>query len=1439
MPFMKKTSTAAPWLALILALVPATSLTAQVLAPQCGGEGESPCGFFSAELWANDSGTCDRGLTNSIDDVSFFFGKSGACVNASRKTVSKDTSWVAWALREQRNGVQGNLPINAAVTLGTHNSFSNYADGDRNQLNMNQMYSITDQMQLGARLIRIDPVFYFGELRTCHASDTGGIPVAKWCEGIAGLPSVGLAAFFTPLAIALNVLPPPLPDVLDALLIAASLYGVAEPINNRLFASTMKEVRNWLDNNPNEAIVLLMNESGQEAYHPLVNQVIQTYLGSKVFTPGDLTNAGGKWPSISKLQSMQKQVIVFNDAGNDPWSFNHSDTTAKGKRLDAIACTVDSADIIKSYKPNNNEQWIENGDGLTGANYIQAGFTGELSPSDITQSVLCGVSTFSIDFWMSLDHAFGEFARSGPDRRREASIWSYQEGDFGTAGPAVFLASTGRWNSRPPSLTMPYVCAKTTGSPYTARSEWKATGFGDFFSTGYQVDSNNQIVPLGTDVCTSLGAGWQFAAPQTAYENKQLSDALKASGTGTAWLKYTSVKIPPVVFGGDPTGYMDRGGTPPPLNITVDGFPDYAIKLVLRSDPANILDAAAIPSELLAQANSLVNGPLAMALTFNANTVQNLPTGTYVAQVDLLARIETDKVLQLAFTTYQTLFITLHVMEPTALEVSTSTNSGCPAGSTCIMARMRPSCTPMIDPLSGERAPFSPSGWITFTDIRVDGSGHPSSTPLGAMRVNGHADTPSESQTGSMNALAGCGDNVVCGWINLPPGKHSIAAQYTRDATYNSSGSNAFSIQTASTRPVIDLGTMVAGNAPAQPNLKLPSGVAEKAFAVKSVSAPFRVDQVNGPLPANITVSVDPATPPGDYSGTVSVTEFLTVFGALIPNIEIATDVRVSVTSPAAASPQPLSVIGNQTVAFTWTSSLTASTPAPQKVDISSPVAMTLTASAVTDNGVDWLRPLVTTNGNTINTVTVSGIGDGLTAGLYHGTVIVTSAGAAGPLNIPVTMKVSYNGTPTVIVTNPPGLPVIVNGTRYLGPAAVFVNAGSQVTLSIPAGYIPMGPGRRALFTGWSTGEKFHTIIVNPNATYTANFETQVQLTTIVSPTCAGTITPAGGWFKVNDFIILSPAPAPGSNFQLASFTFNNSFVILDKPKTVAVTFACPSNLSCSQAGAPFTRAAVFPPPNGAGWINSFPKVTLSADKPFSTVQSIEYSLSGAQLSGAITAPGSRVDIPITAEGITTITYLAIDPGGNREPSNTFTVKFDHSQPVMTTSFVPAPNSFGWVRSDITVNFVCSDSISGVASSPAPVHLTTEGISSANGDCTDKAGNGSGESVLVRIEKTVPTMTASVTPAAISPADGPTKTVTVQGSFKSTSGPDTVKLGASATDSAGGLTQATSCSITAAGDFTCTIPLKTSPPGSYSVLVKAGSKAGNVVTATTTVTVNK
>ncbi len=159
----------------------------------------------------------------------------------------------------------------------------------------------------------------------------------------------------------------------------------------------------------------------------------------------------------------------------------------------------------------------------------------------------------------------------------------------------------------------------------------------------------------------------------------------------------------------------------------------------------------------------------------------------------------------------------------------------------------------------------------------------------------------------------------------------------------------------------------------------------------------------------------------------------------------------------------------------------------------------------------------------------------------------------------------------------------------------------------------------------------------------------------------------------------------------------------------------------------PVTTAMPVVPPNGNGWHNTNVTVMLEAADA-SGVQSITYSLTGAQTGGA-TLAGARVAVPVTAEGITTLTYQAVDATGNVEAQETLTVRIDRTAPLVVVPsdiVAPATTSAGAV---VSFTVQPSDALSGVVSTQVspllsgmvfPLGTTHETVT-----VLDAAGNGS------------------------------------------------------------------------------------------------------------------
>jgi hypothetical protein len=96
---------------------------------------------------------------NTTDDV---------CLNDQRHLVGAGfrDSWLDWALGNQRT-LAIDEPINWVQHLSTHNANNNIADGET--LDPNQVWSMSDQLDLGSRFLWLDLHWVAGQARLCHA----------------------------------------------------------------------------------------------------------------------------------------------------------------------------------------------------------------------------------------------------------------------------------------------------------------------------------------------------------------------------------------------------------------------------------------------------------------------------------------------------------------------------------------------------------------------------------------------------------------------------------------------------------------------------------------------------------------------------------------------------------------------------------------------------------------------------------------------------------------------------------------------------------------------------------------------------------------------------------------------------------------------------------------------------------------------------------------------------------------------------------------------------------------------------------------------------------------------------------------------------------------------------------------------------------------------
>ncbi len=149
------------------------------------------------------------------------------------------------------------------------------------------------------------------------------------------------------------------------------------------------------------------------------------------------------------------------------------------------------------------------------------------------------------------------------------------------------------------------------------------------------------------------------------------------------------------------------------------------------------------------------------------------------------------------------------------------------------------------------------------------------------------------------------------------------------------------------------------------------------------------------------------------------------------------------------------------------------------------------------------------------------------------------------------------------------------------------------------------------------------------------------------------------------------------------------------------------------------------PAKNGNGWNKT--DVTLSWTCTDST-------------SGPAASPVTQT---ITTEGAgQSATGTCNDKAGNSASSTNGDVNIDKTAPGI--SFVgqsPAKNGNGWNKTDVTLSWTCTDSLSGPEATPVTRTITTEGSGqTATGTCTDQAGNqASSTDGNVNLDKSAPT----------------------------------------------------------------------------------------------------
>ncbi|MDX1981556.1 MAG: hypothetical protein SFV51_14910 [Bryobacteraceae bacterium] len=204
------------------------------------------------------------------------------------------------------------------------------------------------------------------------------------------------------------------------------------------------------------------------------------------------------------------------------------------------------------------------------------------------------------------------------------------------------------------------------------------------------------------------------------------------------------------------------------------------------------------------------------------------------------------------------------------------------------------------------------------------------------------------------------------------------------------------------------------------------------------------------------------------------------------------------------------------------------------------------------ENTLVWQPSMARTNPGTDSTVrvTVSNVViSGVAQSFTYDTIIFDPA-AGGASTVSVTIN-----------TSPQGRTIAVDSVSYTAPRTFTWTTGSQHTIS--AGSPQTAGATRYVFANWSHGGALTQTITTPagNTAYTANFNTQHQLSSGVSGSGQIQASPGSGDGFYNAGAAVQLTAVPASGFQFSGWTgaltgqANPQTVVMNAPRSVTASF--------------------------------------------------------------------------------------------------------------------------------------------------------------------------------------------------------------------------------------------------------------------------------------------